>query len=180
MSEHTTPTQSDAELLPMTEGDDCIDAIDVTPPTQAATKRADRATVAAGLMHRFKHDRRGMTLVEIMIVLTILAGIMVTVGVFAFDALDRARIQDSKLKLKKVSSKIQEYYAFQSPSALPDSIDNLANPPGGEPAYLKPEDLKDPWGRDIQYTRNGNRSYTLRSAGPDGQDGSQDDIVEEN
>ncbi|MEO1269639.1 MAG: type II secretion system protein GspG [Myxococcota bacterium] len=132
--------------------------------------------VAERTVHHALRDRRGMTLVEIMIVLTILAGIMVTVGVYAFDALDRAKIKDTNLKLRKVAQKVQEYYAFKSPNAMPDSLDNLVNPPGGEPPYLKDEDIRDAWGRELSFDRKGDRSFVLRSAGPDGDDGSQDDI----
>lgn len=122
-------------------------------------------------------NRKGMTLVEIMIVLTILAGIMVAVGVYAFDALDRANISQTRVKLEKISAKVQEFYAFQSPSAMPEALTDLTSPPGGEPAYLKDVDLKDAWGNDISFSRSGNREFELRSPGPDGADGTQDDVV---
>lgn len=124
-------------------------------------------------------NRRGMTLVEIMIVLTILAGIMVAVGVYAFDALDRAKIKESKLRLNKLSNSIQEYYAFQEPNALPGDLNDLVSPPGGEKGYLKNEDLKDAWGNDIIYNKTGDRAFELRSPGADGNDGSEDDITVE-
>lgn len=119
---------------------------------------------------------RGMTLVEIMIVLTIIAGIMVTVGVVAFNQLDKANIQTTRVALRKISGQIQQYYSFQSPPALPDSLTELINPPGGESAYAKDTDVKDAWGQEIQYEKTGNKDYKLRSIGPDGQDGTEDDI----
>ncbi len=122
-------------------------------------------------------NRKGMTLVEIMIVLTILAGIMVAVGVYAFDALDRANIAQTRVKLEKISSKVQEFYAFQSPSAMPDNISDLTSPPGGEPAYLRDQDIKDSWGNPISYSKSGNRAYELRSPGPNGSEGDADDVV---
>ena len=131
------------------------------------------ATVAALL-----RDRRGMTLVEIMIVLTILAGMMVAVGVVAFDQLDKANIKTTTVKLVKIDNKIQEYYAFQSPAAMPDSLQSLVSPPGGEPAYLKENDLKDAWGQEISMSLSG-RKYELSSPGPDGASGGSDDITHE-
>lgn len=148
-------------------------AVETVEEAVAAEVSATQAThVAAALS-----NRKGMTLVEIMIVLTILAGIMVAVGVAAFDALDRANIKQTKVKLEKISAKVQEYYAFQSPAAMPENIKDLTNPPGGEPAYLKEGDIKDAWGQDITYSKTGNRDYELRSPGPDGSDGSADDIT---
>lgn len=131
---------------------------------------------AQGRRHRVRRHPRGMTLVEIMIVLTIIAGIMVTVGVVAFNQLDNANIKTTQVTLRKVSGQIQQYYSFQTPPALPDSLSELTNPPGGESPYAKETDLKDAWGQEIQYEKSGNKDYKLRSSGPDGQDGSEDDI----
>jgi general secretion pathway protein G len=131
---------------------------------------------AQGRRHRARRHPRGMTLVEIMIVLTIIAGIMVTVGVVAFNQLDNANIKTTQVTLRKVSGQIQQYYSFQTPPALPDSLSELTNPPGGESAYAKETDLKDAWGQEIQYEKSGNKDYKLRSSGPDGQDGTEDDI----
>lgn len=136
-----------------------------------------RVTPRQRWWRRHAIPNRGMTLVEIMIVLTILSSMMVAVGVYAFDALERAKIKETGLRLNKIDAKVQEYYAFVSPSALPDSLESLVNPPGGEPAYLKEVDIKDAWGRDIVYSRTGDRDYELRSAGSDGSDGNEDDIV---
>jgi general secretion pathway protein G len=121
-------------------------------------------------------NRKGMTLVEIMIVLTILAGIMVTVGVVAFDQLKKANIKTTQVKLRKLSGQIQQYYAFQTPPALPESLQDLVNPPGNEGSYVKDTDLKDAWGNDILYEKSGSREYKVISAGPDGSSGTEDDI----
>jgi general secretion pathway protein G len=118
---------------------------------------------------------RGMTLVEIMIVLTILAGIMVAVGVVAFDQLKKGNIKTTDVKLRKLSGQIQQYYAFQTPPVLPDSLQDLLNPPNNEGAYVKDTDLKDAWGNDILYEKNGTREYKLVSPGADGSAGTEDD-----
>ena len=150
----------------MNETEKTNDAVEVTTGVEPA------AVVA------LLKDRRGMTLVEIMIVLTILAGIMVAVGVVAFDQLDKANIKTTKVKLVKIDNKIQEYYAFQSPAGMPDSLQSLVSPPGGEPAYLKEDDLKDAWGQEITMSLSG-RKYELTSPGPDGANGGTDDITHE-
>ncbi len=144
-----------------------------------SARRLETASPGAGegrIARRIVANRKGMTLVEIMIVLTILAGIMVAVGVVAFDQLDKANIKTTQVKLQKISSKVQEYYAFQSPSAMPDGMSDLTSPPGGEPPYLQETDTKDAWGRDISISVSG-RSYTISSAGPDGAEGGKDDVI---
>lgn len=149
-----------------------------TEELDTITIEAEIDTVEVARVAAMLPNRKGMTLVEIMIVLTILAGIMVAVGVVAFDQLDKANIKTTKVKLVKIDSKIQEYYAFQSPSAMPDSLQDLINPPNGEPPYLRETDLKDAWGQDINGSISG-RKYELSSAGPDGATGSADDIIHE-
>ncbi len=143
----------------------------LTEPTAKEIRAATWRRLA-----RQRRLQRGMTLVEIMIVLTILAGIMVTVGVVAFEQLKKANIKTTQVKLRKLSGQVQQFYAFQTPPALPNSLQDLISPPGNEGAYVKDTDLKDSWGQDIVYEKSSNREYKLLSAGPDGNQGSEDDI----
>jgi general secretion pathway protein G len=124
-------------------------------------------------------NRKGMTLVEILIVLSILAAIMVTVGVVAFNQLDNAKKQETKVKLGKIAGQVQTFATLQTPPALPDSLQDLVEPPDGLKPLLKESDTKDAWGQDIAYNKKGNRSYELRSPGADGQDGNEDDVFYE-
>lgn len=134
--------------------------------------------IAEARKRRLK-NRRGMTLVEILIVLSILAAVMVTVGVVAFNQLDNAKRQETKVKLGKIAGQVQTYATLQTPPTLPDGLKDLVEPPNGLKPLLKESDTKDAWGQDIAYTKRGNRSYELRSPGADGQDGNDDDITYE-
>jgi hypothetical protein len=111
--------------------------------------------------------------------LSILAAIMVTVGVVAFNQLDNAKRQETKVKLGKIAGQVQTYATLQTPPALPDSLRDLVEPGNGLRPLLKESDTKDAWGQDIVYSKSGNRSYELRSPGIDGQDGTEDDITHE-
>lgn len=122
-------------------------------------------------------NRRGMTLVEILIVLSILAAVMVTVGVVAFNQLANANKKQTEVKLGKIAGQIQVYATLQSPPALPDSLNDLVEPPGGLKPLLDEGDIKDAWGQDIAYQKKSNRAFELRSPGDDGQDGTDDDVV---
>ena len=126
---------------------------------------------------RVLKNRRGMTLVEILIVLSILAAITATIGVVAFNQLATAKTQETKVKLGKITGQVQIYVTLQTPPALPDSLNDLVEPGNGLKPLLKESDIKDAWGQDIIYTKKGNRSYELRSPGDDGQDGNEDDVV---
>jgi len=57
---------------------------------------------------------------------------------------------------------------------LPDSIDDLTNPINDRTPLLKKEGLVDAWGHAFLYTRQG-QTFEVRSAGPDGQMGTEDD-----
>ncbi len=94
-------------------------------------------------LRRWMNNNRGMTLVEILIVLTILSAIMAVVGVVAFNQLAKAQIKETELRLAKVSNKLQEFYAFNSPPTLPDALSDLVTPPGGERGvFLTHEQLR--------------------------------------
>lgn len=68
----------------------------------------------------------------------------------------------------------------------PKELSELVQKPDGDEAakwggpYINNvSDLKDPWGKELHYKYPGTRnegSYDLWSAGPDGQDGTDDDI----
>lgn len=122
-------------------------------------------------------NNHGMTLVEIMIVLTIMASMMAIVGFFAVDALENSRIKTTQTEVAQISQFIEAYYTFQE--EMPDSLDDLVNPPGGMSPVTREIPL-DPWDNDYQYNKTGNTEFELYSMGPDGNSGSDDDIYPPN
>lgn len=127
-------------------------------------RSASRALVA---------NQRGMTLVEIMIVLTIMASIMGVVGVVATSALTNAKIKEAQTEVEQYASFVEQYYVFQG--EWPDSLDQIADPPGGM-APLVDEVGEDPWNNPYNYNNGGPRGYELCSNGKDGSSGGGDDI----
>lgn len=117
---------------------------------------------------------RGMTLVEIMIVITIMASIMGVVGYYVFGTLNQAKTKNAKLGIQKLNGIVQSYYLMQSPNQLPDSLDELSQ--GPNPMVKDSSKLNDPWGNKYIYEKNGNQDYTIYSVGPDGQRGTKDDV----
>lgn len=120
-------------------------------------------------------EAKGMTIVELMIVLTIIASIMGVVGFFVFGALDRANISEARIEIGQLSNMCDAYYLSSSPKKLPDSLQDLAE----GPAPLTEKVPQDPWGNDYIYKKEGNRKFTIYSAGPDGSEGTEDDVYAE-
>ncbi|MEM8882669.1 MAG: type II secretion system protein GspG [Planctomycetota bacterium] len=62
-------------------------------------------------------------------------------------------------------------------SEPPESLTEMEaplRPSDSEPFYVRE---KDPWGRHYEIVKTGTRSFRIRSAGPDGKHGSDDDIA---
>ncbi|HUN82385.1 MAG TPA: type II secretion system major pseudopilin GspG [Phycisphaerae bacterium] len=133
--------------------------------------------------------RRGFTLLEILLVV----GLLALLASFAIPALVG---QGEQAKKKMVQAAIGpngtmmqaiELYKFNC-GQFPENLKDLVEKPSNDAVakkwtgpYLKDISmLKDPWGNDYYYNRAGNKvpgSVDLWSAGPDGQDGTDDDIV---
>ncbi|MFB6375917.1 MAG: type II secretion system protein GspG [Bradymonadaceae bacterium] len=132
----------------------------------------------------FKHLRdrsgraaspRGMTLVEIMIVITIMASIMGVVGFYVFGTLNQAQSKNARMGIEKLSQMCQTYsMMYSSDSSVPDSLDQLTQ--GQNPLVKNKSELKDPWGNKYVYEKKGAQNYVIYSAGPDGQPGTKDDV----
>lgn len=115
---------------------------------------------------------RGMTLVEIMIVVTIMASVMGVVGFFVFGALGQANEKTAGLEISQMEGMVNSYYLMSSPHRLPDSLQDLTT----GPSPLTKKINLDPWGNEYIYTKISNREFTIISAGQDGVEGTEDDI----
>jgi general secretion pathway protein G len=120
-------------------------------------------------------NQRGMTLVEIMIVVTIMASIMGVVGFFVFGALDEANKKEARIEIGQLSQMVESYYLTTDPHKLPDQLEDL-----NDKNLVKGGEIPtDPWGNEYVYRKNG-REFEIISAGPDGQEGTEDDISSAN
>jgi len=126
--------------------------------------------------------QRGMTLLEIMIVIAILGLLASVIVVAVMNQFDNAKIGTAKLKLSELEKALQLYsvqvgeYPSQS-----EGLRSLLSPPDGSKPFLKEKNVpKDPWGAEYLYfnpARNGGANpYEVVSKGPDGQEGTEDDI----
>ncbi|MFU8804938.1 MAG: type II secretion system protein GspG [Bradymonadaceae bacterium] len=117
----------------------------------------------------------GMTLVEIMIVITIMASIMGVVGFFVFGALDQANAKTAGLEIGQLEGLVNTYYLMSTPRRLPDRLEELTT----GPSPLTKEVPLDPWGNEYVYIKHSNRDFTIFSPGADGIPNTEDDITNE-
>ncbi len=109
---------------------------------------------------------RGMTLIEIMVVLVILGMIAGAIAYNVFSQLKEAQIRTATLDLKSISNGVDLYHV--ETGQWPESLGQLV------PKFIK--DLhKDPWGSEYAYVRSG-EGYDVYSYGPDKAQGGGDDI----
>jgi general secretion pathway protein G len=139
----------------------------------------NRRLARHGLRRGLREGQRGMTLLEIMIVIAILGLLASVIVVAVMNQFDNAKIQTTKIKLKSLQQALHQYnvnvgdYPTQG-----EGLRALLNPPDG----LKPmvESMpKDEWGNEILYfnpARKGSGPFEVVSKGPDGQEGTEDDI----
>ncbi len=130
-------------------------------------------TVGAGMPAlRVMKNTVGMTLVEIMIVITIMAGVMGVVGFFVFGALDGANEKLAETEIRQLEGVVNTFYLMSSPNRLPNSLDELTE----GPRPLLEDPAVDPWGNPYIYVRHSNREFEIFSAGADGIEGTEDDV----
>lgn len=122
--------------------------------------------------------QRGFTILEIVIVFILLAGIMAYVMPRIFDQSKKAEAMQAKIKMTALGGQIDMYKL--EVGKYPGSLQDLIKAPAGAEGkwngpYVKdPADLKDAWGNDYRYTAPGtSKPYDLVSLGADGKEGGE-------
>ena len=117
----------------------------------------------------------GFTILEIVIVFILLAGIMAFVGPKIFEQMGRAKSQEAKIRIQSLAGNIEMFRL--EVGKYPGSLQELVQSPGGAEGkwngpYAKPADLKDAWGNDYNYAVPGQgKPFDLVSLGADGRAG---------
>ena len=116
-----------------------------------------------------RHGRlaRGMTLIEIMVVLVILGLIAGAIGFNVFNQLKEAQIRTAKLDIGAISNGVDLFHV--ETGQWPDALGQLV------PKYIT-ELHTDPWGSEYSFIRSG-EGYEIYSYGPDKAQGGGDDIT---
>jgi len=119
--------------------------------------------------------RQGFTLIEILVVVAII-GMLGAVAVPAYmNYLADARVATTRSLIANVDVAVKSYNMKHG--KYPDSLEVLQEPQedGGDP-WLEGEAV-DPWGNELKYEKQGKKRPKITSAGPDGEEGTEDDIT---
>jgi general secretion pathway protein G len=115
-----------------------------------------------------RRSREGMTLIEIMVVMVIMALVATAAGFAILPQLKKAKIKQTSSDAKAIASASELYLSEHD--NCPTTQELLA-----EKILDKNKNTHDGWGNDfsIECDQDG---VTVRSPGPDGQMGTEDDI----
>ncbi len=146
-----------------------MESVEVQEDSQAPS--AVRAAVRAA------HPQAGMTLIEIMIVLAIIALVMgLLVGPAVINSLQKAKIDAARAMTKQIEGAYAKW-AMDAEKDCPDSIDDLKQALGKK----KVDQVKDPYGHEY-VLKCGDQApeecegFCVLSMGKDGKEGTADDI----
>ena len=123
----------------------------------------------------FARRARGMSLIEVIIVIVLIGGVLALVASRVMGGQDRANVRLTETQLITLAGKVDQFRL--DTGKLPDSLDQLVDS-GGTPNWLGPyaraEELKDPWGNPIEFRKPGaNGPFELLSLGADGATGGE-------
>lgn len=130
-----------------------------------------------------KKSQKGMTLIEIMVVVAIIGSIAALVTVNVLDYLDESKVDTTKIEIKNIEGALEQFkrkHGFYPTSE--QGLQALVEKPtaGRVPdnypkaGYIK-KLPKDAWGNEFLYVSPGQgHDYEIISLGRDGQEGGED------
>lgn len=120
---------------------------------------------------------RGMSLLEIMVVITLIGLVTAAIGVAVMGQLGEGQKKTATNQAYEIGKSLELYKLNNGryPTTA-EGLQVLTAPPKGKP--IMDALPKDPWGADYIYTIPGQKNpskYDIRSKGSDGQEGTEDD-----
>jgi len=118
--------------------------------------------------------QRGMSLIEIIIVIVLIGAVLAFVGSRVLGGKDRGDYNIAKAQVQTMAGKIESFQ--MDTGRLPTSLEELVTQPsdvnGWLGPYAKATELKDPWGHPLEYRAPGEGGpFDLVSLGKDGKPG---------
>ncbi len=137
--------------------------------------------VRAALESRQPQDKeKGMTLIEILIVIALLAGLMAILVTNISKNADDAKADQSRIQMSSIAQALQAYRIQNNRFPTTEKgLQALITDPGDAKRwrgpYIEEAKLRDPWDNPFEYESDGN-NFTIKGSGIDGQFGTADDI----
>ena len=104
--------------------------------------------------------RSAFTLLEVLIVVSIIVILASIGGTYAFRAYEDAQISQAQTKAYAIGAAAQRFQVKYG--RLPNDLSELSHPPTGGTPFQSEDDLKDPWGKQFQYDPNGTHNQGLK------------------
>ena len=126
--------------------------------------------------------RRGMSLIEIIIVVALLGTLMTILVTNLTQKADTARVDQTKIAMGNLSQALQLYKVHNNKyPTTAEGLEALVKNPGSSKNWRGPyidgeKQLKDAWSNEFQYESNG-FVFKIISSGIDQQFGTEDDIT---
>ena len=120
-----------------------------------------------------REGERGFTLVEMLVVITIIGLIMALVGPRVLNYLSKSKVKTARIQIESFSSALDLFYLDNgryptSDEGLPALVQRPANALAWNGPYLKTSAVPaDPWGRPYKYRSPADQApYEITSSGP--------------
>jgi general secretion pathway protein G len=129
-----------------------------------------------------RKSEEGMTLVELIIVVVIITMLVAALGLGIRGRFSQAKENIAKITISEIDGSLDLYMIDvgsypEEGMGLQALFENPGDSPNWKGPYIKKVPL-DPWGKPFIYNFPGNHGleYDLCSAGPDGVEGTEDDV----
>ena len=119
-------------------------------------------------LHTFRR-RRGLTLVEIVVVIALLGLLMTILGGSLLGTLESSKVDATRITISQIEGALEIYNVKKG--KYPKSLDDASK-------FMRDSQVpKDAWGNDFDYSTNSScgKSYEIISLGKDGKKGGDDD-----
>ena len=130
-------------------------------------------------------NSKGFSLIELLVVLTIIALLGAVAGPQIIKHLGRAKTDTTRMQIRELEAALDLYYLDNGRyPASQQGLDALVKAPsdadGWQGPYLKKKKIpKDPWGNDYRYQSPGdNGAYDLYSYGADNRSGGKGEAAD--